>query len=342
MQKTERNIGIDILRNLAMFGVVVLHCIGHGSYLDSSNQGIMLLYIICYCAVDVFVCITGYVYVNKKIKIARLAELWVTLVFWSIVLTSIIGVLSGQGITIKSIISSFFPIISGSWWFMSAYMLLLVCVPFLNKLIDNISKREHGLLIVIMIVYACLSLVVPLTKNDVFYLNYGYSPIWFIFLYIIGAYIKKYQPLTKLKALVLYIVFLMFTIIGKEVTENTTILMYEDSMYDELVLSYVSPFVMLQAIGLLAFFSQLCVQSKLVVTIVERISVATLGVYLISDQRQMRELIMSGLVNAEFMPSSFGILFKILICAVIIFVSCILLDMVRYKLFEKIKNVNKL
>lgn len=65
-----RNYGIDLLRIIAMFAVVILHIQVFGGVINnvkefSVNYEIAwTLETLCYCAVDIYVIITGYVYAS--------------------------------------------------------------------------------------------------------------------------------------------------------------------------------------------------------------------------------------------------------------------------------------
>ena len=64
---TKRNYGIDLLRIVSMIMIPVLHILGQGAILDRSSalsgsyKAAWLLEIVCYCAVNVYGIISGYV-----------------------------------------------------------------------------------------------------------------------------------------------------------------------------------------------------------------------------------------------------------------------------------------
>ena len=62
----ERNPGIEVLRIVSMFAIVVLHVLGYGGVLGAAKGGATgalawLLETICLCGVTVFGLISGYV-----------------------------------------------------------------------------------------------------------------------------------------------------------------------------------------------------------------------------------------------------------------------------------------
>ena len=71
----ERNYGIDLLRVLATYMVLVLHVMGQGGIVwtidGSSNNYIVawLLELLAFCAVNCYALISGYVGLYKKFKL---------------------------------------------------------------------------------------------------------------------------------------------------------------------------------------------------------------------------------------------------------------------------------
>lgn len=83
----KRNVGIEILRIISMLMIVMLHVLLFGVKYDelsifSIKGGITnLLEAICFCAVNVYAIITGYLLVNKSTKTSRLIDLWLQVFF---------------------------------------------------------------------------------------------------------------------------------------------------------------------------------------------------------------------------------------------------------------------
>ena len=71
----DRNYGIDLLKILSMFFVIIIHVGGHGGLIYNADiftlNGtiVWLIRILVYCAVNMFALITGYLCINRKIKL---------------------------------------------------------------------------------------------------------------------------------------------------------------------------------------------------------------------------------------------------------------------------------
>ena len=74
-EKSNRNYGIDLLRIVSMFFIIILHTLGQGGIVKNTISTTpqfryaWALEIIAYCAVDIFALISGYVsYTDKEKK----------------------------------------------------------------------------------------------------------------------------------------------------------------------------------------------------------------------------------------------------------------------------------
>ena len=192
--KNERNSNHELLRILATLMVLGLHylkgSVGGGlDPLNSSPINFMIsevLESLCMPAVNIFILITGYYsYQSNKIKINRAFELYLITIFYGIAFLILNGTL-----TVRNLIYSIVPFFKGEAWFVETYIILLLFIPFLNKIINNISKRGMAYCIVIQLVLFSLW---PTFLPSAPVLDGGYGITNFILLYFIGAFIGKYN-----------------------------------------------------------------------------------------------------------------------------------------------------
>ncbi|MHC3441058.1 acyltransferase family protein, partial [Pediococcus pentosaceus] len=189
------NYGIELGRILTMIMVMVLHILQQGGILRQvslfsfKGQTMVLLEYLCIVAVNVFALITGYVMVNGKYKPKRLLSLWLQVIFYSYVI--LICVYPFKHITLKNLLTLIFPTLFKEYWYFNAYLILFLFIPLINIGIKMLSKES--LLKLIIFIFAILSIVGSLTKGDSLYLQGGYSPIWLMYAYIVGAYMKLHS-----------------------------------------------------------------------------------------------------------------------------------------------------
>ena len=95
---SERNHGIELLRIFAMLLAAVLHILKKGGVITASEGNlaaystVWLLEAAAYCAVNCYALISGYVGYSDRPKPRRLArciELWLQVVFYSVIITTV-------------------------------------------------------------------------------------------------------------------------------------------------------------------------------------------------------------------------------------------------------------
>ena len=197
MRTANRQSNIELLRIIAMLMVTTLHALGHGGVLEQYELGTLgyilfwTIETLCYVAVNVFVLITGYFMVTSEAKPSRLIKLYFQVEFYSVLCLLASKVIFRQPIGLKNILNTIFPITSGSYWFVSAYAVLMVLVPLLNRFIKSMDRQQHFMAIVILTVLFCIIPTFMFWSRDI--LGNGYSFVWFIVLYITAAYIRIYS-----------------------------------------------------------------------------------------------------------------------------------------------------
>lgn len=92
-------------------------------------------------------------------------------------------------------IKSFTPIRTNSYWFVTKYIALIFLSPFINRMVQNITKKEYNILLIIL---CFLQLdIYHFPYADRYENSYGTSLLFFILLFLTGGYIGKYKVLSK-------------------------------------------------------------------------------------------------------------------------------------------------
>ena len=125
-----RNYGIDLLRILAMFMVLVLHILGQGGILQAQPVSprnywtAWFLEIAAYGAFDVYALISGFVGCKAKRRYASLAELWLRVFFYSVSFSVIDKLFFNRTIGKRKLLFAFFPLTKGYWWYFTMFFAL--------------------------------------------------------------------------------------------------------------------------------------------------------------------------------------------------------------------------
>ena len=205
----KRNVSIELLRIIAMLLIVACHFIIHFNW-NTHHYDLMLIQepgwtnalkflIVQYgqVGVSIFFIISGYFLVDKTFKRRRIFKTWFQMFCYSsgfFITLLIIGVFYKYPTVIqplmqgselfRTIAASFFPFFYGSYWFISAYILMLLCAPFINSLCQSLSKRAN---LSLLILFSFLSIQILIFGRVSNWNNLTYA----IFGYLIGAFIKK-------------------------------------------------------------------------------------------------------------------------------------------------------
>lgn len=224
------------------------------------------------------------------------------------------------------------PIATKQYWYASAYMGLLFLMPWLNKFLRGCSKTECLRLfksMILFIVYVtCANRV-----GDCFTLNGGYSLLWLIILYLIGAVTKKCNLAKdlKIKKLIVGIIGCILLNWSAEVfiPEYTISISNMLNNYTSITVSYV-------AFAFVIIFLKLKLSRKKE-RIIAYFSPAVFGVYLIHTQPVIWKYLMK---NAFTWVADFNVViipFVILMCAISVFCICIFVEKIRLLIFSFLK-----
>ena len=197
----ERNYSIDLLKFICMLGIIILHLTGQGGLLKLSVNNYITVNIyriinnIFLASVNVFCIITGYLYAEKKkTHCKNVIDIIFTMIFYSIIITVVFysfDFYNVRNLGKLELLRSLFPPMVGRYWFVTCYVFLFFMINYINKFLNILNKKQHRILIIIIFVF--FSLFSEMGAYDYFRIQWGYSPFWLIYLYMIGSYIKKYK-----------------------------------------------------------------------------------------------------------------------------------------------------
>lgn len=354
VEKAERNYGIDALRILAMLMIVILHILGVGGILDAcepmSVQYVTAWFLeaACYCSVNCYALISGYVGLCAPYKYTNICLLWLRVIFYTLSITVLFGIFMPGTVDKTILLKTFFPVMKSPYWYFTAYFGLFFFMPILNKAINNMSKSQTRTVVAIMVFFVS---VLQTVFGDVFGTAEGSSVLWLIILYIIGAYIRKFDPLKKLttgKALIGYLIMTTLSWGLKLAADAMPLLLGDDnevamliSAYSDRSIRYISPTMLASAIFLFFMFKRISIPAiaEKVITI---LSSMTFSVYIV----HAHPLVWRNFIRNQFecygSLSAYVLVIAVLITAVFIFVGSCAFDLVRKYVFKKLQIKERL
>lgn len=346
MENNKRKYGIDLLRIIAVVMIVVLHCFTQGGLIDNcipmSKQGIFsaIMTTFTIAGVNIFALISGYVSYRKndiKVKYSRYFELWITVVFYCLFISSILCYIKPEYSFKKNFILMITPVSSNLYWYFSAYTGLYIIKPFINRGLDKSEELFlKKLFIVFFLMYSIYSVLF-----DSFGLDTGYSALWIIILYIMGYIVNKCNLFIHKKIsvllLILFALIVVTTLSVLFIKDKDTILI---SMNRFMFISYLSPTVLIFAIIMLVLFSKIKVNEK-ISKYIKLITSTSFAVYLVNCHPIFFQAILKDMFISYCDKPVFVILFNVLKFSLIFCVFVMAFDILRNKLF-KLCKVDKL
>ena len=169
---------------------------------------------LCITGVNVYVLLSGYFLSQTNIKLSRILKLICQVYFYTILISvamMMVGTYTvGSDDTIYKTAQYLFPISSEHYWFVTAYVIMYVLSPVLNAAVNALSRIQLKTVIIGLLIWFCgiKSLVPVMFVTD----HAGYDYGWFICLYLIAAYIRKYDVVLFFNAKRSALVFLLQTL----------------------------------------------------------------------------------------------------------------------------------
>lgn len=285
---SERNHGIELLRIFAMLLAAVLHILKKGGVITASEGNlaaystVWLLEAAAYCAVNCYALISGYVGYSdrpKPLRLARCIELWLQVVFYSVIITTVYCIAGVGSVGVSDFADAFLPVTSKQYWYFTAYIGMFFFIPLLNALVRRLNRRALvSLCIMLIAVFSLYDTFASFWKKDPLALVGGHSPLWLGVLYIFGAAMKKLrvpESMSSKKALLIYASAAVFTALFK-ITGDRLLRFVPGSLF----VRDTSPTVLLCAAALLVAFARFKPDRKLIEFAV-LFAPAAFGVYLL-------------------------------------------------------------
>ncbi len=292
-QKSERNMGVELFRIVSMILVILLHVMGHGgvrtyaTHLSTNYQVAWFLETLGYCSVNCYAIISGFANVKTKFKFRRFIFLWVETVVLIATITAIAHFfIPSVEVQKEWWISGLLPLSHRELWYLCAYFFMFPLIPLLNKGLLSLSRWQHIAIIIWLQVPTLFKLIM---HSDNYGLGGGYSTIWLICLYVLGAYFRIYGAPKWAKWFVTLPVFFLsafvawFKMIYIEKQYDLGLIEKDSVIYDyrDDLVSYVSPCMVIMATMLLIFFMQLKIKGKPIKLLIANFAKATWGVFVL-------------------------------------------------------------
>lgn len=355
MKKTIRESNFELMRIISMFFIVLYHMIiSTGGDLLNTTSGMtnVILDLICMLIVvhvNSFVLITGYFQCEKKISWKKALSLIGMAWFYKIIIGLIFLITGYSNFNLTDYILWLSPLEFENNWFLTVYISLYLLSPYINIMLDKVNQKDHRKLVLLLIL---MFSIIPTVTNQHTFSNYGFSIIHFVFIYILGAYLKKY-PISenihfkkysnKKRLLCFSAIFFIcgiFNFLLYEFAKNVVLIndndfiVYMSSCIRENVFNYQNPILIIQSIAYFLIFENFALQNKWI----NRISKNIFAIYIITENPNIRSWLYPFLGMDGKVFHGPIIIAKIIGYSIIVFIICILIEEIRNFVLKILKK----
>ncbi len=340
---------IELLRCIAMMMVVVLHYLGKSSLLadlTKENMGSVgvaawVLESFCIVAVNLYMLISGYFLCESSFKLSRLLKLLLQVFTYSVVIglvAAALGLVPAEELTIYYYVQILFPVSMGHYWFLTAYVFLYLLLSFLTMAVKRMTKGQMKLALgLLLFVFCVLKSILPVRLDMD---EKGYDCLWYICVFMVAAYIRKFGvPFLQKKGrgIILYLLNVVLIFAGVFVLRFVYLRTGSLGLLLSVCMEYNHVLVLLASVGLFAAFLRVRVNDKISGVICE-IAPYTLGVYLLHENLGVRYAWQKWL-GAEQVSNVGMLLLFTLLAVLVVFAVGIFVEYLRTMLMKGLHKV---
>lgn len=333
---TLRKSNFELLRLLAII-MIIAHHIAYHSNFDFATDSITInrLWIQWIrlggkIGVNLFVLISGYFLITApSVKLNKILKLWLQIFTYLAGIYLLFVLFNPQSLGLKTLIKNILPISFSQWWFASAYLVLYLLSPYVNKLLRSLNQKEYLHLLMLLMLIWC---IIPTFLNRTWQSN---KLLWFIFLYALAGYIRLYVDLSKIRsgrAILIACAIMLLTFCTAVLMDLLGLKIHYFATHAAFFYNIQKLPVLLASLLLFIGFASVNIGY---VPWINVLSPACFGIYLIHDNHYIRKLLWNTLFqNAAHQNSNFLIVYTLIQVAVV-FAACALLELFRIHVVER-------
>lgn len=313
--KRIRSSNIELMRIICILMIIGGHYYTHNIHYDSAplmNDIFLKIFGgFSKLSVNTFVLITGYFGANLTTKrvLPLIKDRW----FYSMLVSSVLVALGAVSVTPRFLLQTALPLTMCKHNYITTFVVLYFFVPYINVLLEKLSKKQFLTLLVYETIFFSL---IPTVIKDFSVDMYSYI-LWMVFLYQIGYYLYWYKPTVPWKIVMpASFVLLWVCTIFVEPIAHIDEKMYFANKQNSIVLLFAS-------VGWFGFFANLKMKSS---SFINWLSSSTFAVYIIHDDPYMREFLWNKVFLSD--PNSNYMIIHFFVSIIIIYLSCIAIDKV--------------
>lgn len=348
----KREASYELLRIIAIVMVLILHYLNHSGSLLVSGQEPAARQVLgqfiesfCIVAVDVWILISGYFLSRSGFKLSRILQLLAEVYFYTLGITLVMNMVNSVSTSrpdyIYKTTQFFFPISSEHYSFATAYLMLYVIAPVLNRGVEYLRRKQLRAVILGLLLWMCfIKSVIPVNfATD----RMGYDLDWYIVLYLTAAYIRKYDVKllgTAGKCLALFAGSGLMNFLISFGFHRINLMTGRFNYYARVPYHYNFIFCFTGALGLFSLFRYITLREGLLTKFARAFAPFSFGIYLLHEHLEIRGRWLSWMegIFGRVPDSAPGMLLHLILCVIVLFFSCCFVDFVRAVIFKFVSS----
>ena len=290
--------------------------------------------------VMLFLLISSYFLCTKNFNVLSFGRILLQTLFYMVCLYVVSGLLSElvfdqRFFSLPGFANVFLILTNDNYWFIQVYLVFYLIYPFFNLILQKINQKQHLYFIVVaLMVFFVIS---PL--GGVVYAGTNYNTIIFnlfmlVIVYFVGAYIRLYghQNLLNKKwvAVVGMVVCLGIHIIVHALMAYKPTAQMDGTLWNFRLRNNLNMFML--AVFIFLLFKNLHIKHNRVINL---ISSATFGVYIIHKDKYLRHLYMGTIFQLPKYVASYWLVPWCVVTVAVVYTVATLVDLLRKCCLER-------
>lgn len=336
--KQLRQSNFELLRILSIMLIIFHHfSLYYNSTFNFNNEITMNRLIIQFFSIGgkigviIFILISGYFMINQKFKITKFIKIILQILTYCTFGIIFHMLFNDKTLNILQFMQLLFLNFFNNYWFILPYLIVYLLSPFINIAFNSFTQKDLKKLIIILII---LQSIIP----NFLFIKFEFSNVlFFITLYIIGAYINKY-PINIKNNLIPLIIFLItylltfFTIIGISILKKYFVIIFDEYYF----IGLNSIFTIVASISLFLFFKNIEMPYNKFINI---LASTTLGIYLFHENSYIKDSIWNTLNTIyNISPVTHLLFFKVIAIGITVYIVGCIIELIRKFSIEIVTN----
>ena len=198
--ENKRQLNFEILRIIAMCMIITMHYLTKGLNVPKLSEDLSLfnmlwwlIYAFSVGAVNIYVLISGYFLADSRWRIDKVFSLYLTVWLYSVLVPltlDALGIVDLGRLSLGDWQQLLLPIEYEHYWFATAYVMMYILSPVLAIAVRSLNRELlRGVIAGLVVLFSVLKSINPyLIPWD----KYGNDVLWFIVLFMIAGYIRRF------------------------------------------------------------------------------------------------------------------------------------------------------